>query len=283
MSEKEPAETGFGDELKRHRLLREVPLESIAAATKISVRHLQALERGDFAKLPAPVFTRGFIRAYATFLGLDPEEMVNAYLSETGASAGKVSGHAFVASRRPSLRAVVLGVVAAAVAVLIAAAIWRSARRPRADDPRSPSLPPVALSPHIRQVPPATSAAPAPRSATAPAPAPDRPAAPTSSAPPAPGGAPPVTPPLTLALSTDSRCWSQISSDGRPVFSGTIRSGESRRFEAQTSFRVTAGNAGALRVAVNGRTLPPLGKAGEVVRDLRLDADSINAMLSRPE
>jgi hypothetical protein len=90
-------------------------------------------------------------------------------------------------------------------------------------------------------------------------------------------------PPLTLALSTNQDCWSQISADGRSLFSGTIRSGESRRFEARSAFRVTAGNAGALRLEINGRTLPPLGRAGEVVRDFRLDADSVNAMLSRSE
>jgi cytoskeletal protein RodZ len=292
MSDSHPGEATFGDELKRHRLLREVSLESIAAATKISVRHLQALERADFAKLPAPVFTRGFIRAYATFLGLDPEEMVNAYLSETtGASPSRVSAPVAGASRRPSLRAVVLGIVAAAVAILIGAAVWRAARRPRAEDARSPSLPPVSLSPHIRQV-PATTPAPAPASATGssvPAPGTTSPAAPPASAP--PSSAPPssaetrdpVAAPLTLAISTEANCWSQISADGRSIFSGTFRSGETRRFEARRAFHLTAGNAGALRVAVNGRSLPPLGKAGEVVRDLRLDADSVNAMLSRPE
>ncbi|HWC64779.1 MAG TPA: helix-turn-helix domain-containing protein, partial [Thermoanaerobaculia bacterium] len=158
MAEREPTETGFGDELKRHRLLREVSLESIAAATKISVRHLQALERGDFARLPAPVFTRGFIRAYATFLGLDPEEMVNAYLSEIGAGASRTPAGAdaeSAASRRPSVRAVVLGIVAAAIAVLIGAGMWRYARRPRPEEPKAPTLPPVALSPNIRPVPPA--------------------------------------------------------------------------------------------------------------------------------
>src|SRR5450759_5714097 len=83
----DPADVGFGEELRRNRLAREVSLQSIATATKISVRSLEALERGDFARLPAPVFTRGFIRAYASYLGLDPEEMVNAYLSDTSSAS----------------------------------------------------------------------------------------------------------------------------------------------------------------------------------------------------
>jgi len=266
-------------------------LESSAAATKISVRHLQALERGDVAKLPAPVFTRGFIRAYAGYLGLDPEEMVNAYLAEvTGAPVGKASVPGSGASRRPSVRTVVLGVVGVAVAVLIGAAIWRSARRPRPGEARAPSLPPVALSPHIRQVAPTASPAPARETATTSASSSSSPAPPSAGsgsaapAPAAPSGSPaPVTPPLTLAVSTNRDCWSEVSADGRTVFSGTIRSGESRRFEARNEFRLTAGNAGALRVEINGRALPPLGKAGEVVRGLRLDAGTVNALLSRSE
>src|SRR5215831_10313296 len=55
----------FGEDLRRERLIRDVSLEEISAATKISVRLLTALEKSDVAKLPAPVFTRGFIRAYS--------------------------------------------------------------------------------------------------------------------------------------------------------------------------------------------------------------------------
>ena len=54
----------------------------LAAATKISVANLQAMERGDFARLPGGVFTRGFLRAYAREVGLDPEETVQHYLSQ---------------------------------------------------------------------------------------------------------------------------------------------------------------------------------------------------------
>src|SRR5262245_17286707 len=72
----------FGEELRRERLIREISLEEISQATKISVRLLRALEESDLKRLPAPTFTRGFIRAYARHLGIDPEEKVNAYLSD---------------------------------------------------------------------------------------------------------------------------------------------------------------------------------------------------------
>ena len=72
----------FGEILRRERQLREFTLREISAATKISMRHLEALERNDFPALPGGVFNKGFLRAYATFVGLDPEEMINHYLFE---------------------------------------------------------------------------------------------------------------------------------------------------------------------------------------------------------
>src|SRR5919205_3281750 len=69
----------FGEELKREREIRGISLKEISDATKISKRFLEALERNDHKTLPAPVFTRGFVREYARYLGLNCEEMVNRY------------------------------------------------------------------------------------------------------------------------------------------------------------------------------------------------------------
>src|SRR5215831_15957165 len=79
----------FGDELRRERLIRDVSLEEISTATKISIRLLTALESSDLSRLPAPVFTRGFIRAYSRHLGLDADEMVNAYLADVAPDRAK--------------------------------------------------------------------------------------------------------------------------------------------------------------------------------------------------
>src|SRR5918994_7263406 len=69
----------FGEELRREREIRGISLKEIADATKISKRFLEALERNDHKTLPAPVFTRGFVREYARYVGLNAEEMVNRY------------------------------------------------------------------------------------------------------------------------------------------------------------------------------------------------------------
>src|SRR6185369_13431821 len=69
----------FGEELRREREIRGISLKEISDATKISKRFLEALERNDHRTLPAPVFTRGFVREYARYVGLNVEEMVNRY------------------------------------------------------------------------------------------------------------------------------------------------------------------------------------------------------------
>ncbi len=52
--------------------------------TKIRARYLAALERGEYKELPGDVYTKGFLRNYALYLGLDPEEVVGQWRRERG-------------------------------------------------------------------------------------------------------------------------------------------------------------------------------------------------------
>jgi cytoskeletal protein RodZ len=65
-----------GEILHAARERRGVDLTRAERETKIRARHLAALESGDFADLPAPVYAKGFLRNYAIYLGLDAEEML---------------------------------------------------------------------------------------------------------------------------------------------------------------------------------------------------------------
>jgi cytoskeleton protein RodZ len=69
----------FGERLRREREMRGISLDEIAAATKISARNLRALEDEKFKQLPGGIFNKGFVRAYAKFLGIDQEQMVAEY------------------------------------------------------------------------------------------------------------------------------------------------------------------------------------------------------------
>ena len=77
----------FGLHLKQARERRGISLRQIAASTKISTGALEALERGDFSRLPGGIFSRAFVRAYADEVGLDPEETVRQYTELADAAA----------------------------------------------------------------------------------------------------------------------------------------------------------------------------------------------------
>jgi cytoskeletal protein RodZ len=84
----------FGERLKRERELREISLRDIADATKINIRYLEALEHNRFEILPGGVFNKGFIRAYARFIGADGEALVEGYLQEMAAREAAAAGNA---------------------------------------------------------------------------------------------------------------------------------------------------------------------------------------------
>lgn len=72
-----------GPDLKRYREALGISLKSIAYDTKIKIHHLEAIEAENFDDLPGPFFLRGFIKAYASCLKLDPEELLREFLQST--------------------------------------------------------------------------------------------------------------------------------------------------------------------------------------------------------
>src|SRR6266446_3457447 len=73
------AKGNFGERLKRERELREVSMDELTKATRISTRFVQALENEDWAKLPGGVFGHGFVRTIARYLGLNEEALLGEY------------------------------------------------------------------------------------------------------------------------------------------------------------------------------------------------------------
>jgi cytoskeleton protein RodZ len=66
----------FGHQLRRHRDKRRISLQTVAAQTKVSAGFFKALENGECQRWPGGIYSRGFVRAYAAAVGLDPEETV---------------------------------------------------------------------------------------------------------------------------------------------------------------------------------------------------------------
>ncbi len=149
----------FGETLKRERELRKISLREVSEATKIGLRYLEALEANRFDRLPGGLFNKGFIRAYAKFIGLDGEAMVNAYLFDLNSQQNPPPGRPRYAgfsieeqappvppveepaSPRPRRRWAVAGIVGAGV-VVVAAILWLVAfRGPSSPTARGPSPP----------------------------------------------------------------------------------------------------------------------------------------------
>jgi cytoskeletal protein RodZ len=76
----------FGEDLRKERLARGVALEDITAVTKISRRHLVALEQERFRLLPGGILSKGIVRGYAGALGLDAQDWTERFLSACDAS-----------------------------------------------------------------------------------------------------------------------------------------------------------------------------------------------------
>lgn len=92
--------------MREARIRRKVDLSEVEAATKIRIRFLRAIENEEWEVLPGGAYTRGFIRTYANYLGLDGERLADEYRHSAGPVVGerapRVEPVASVGSRSPS-------------------------------------------------------------------------------------------------------------------------------------------------------------------------------------
>ena len=70
----------FGQKLRREREKKRLTLDQVAQRTKVASSLLRSLEGGDCARWPGGIYSRGYIRAYAAQVGLDPEQTVSMFV-----------------------------------------------------------------------------------------------------------------------------------------------------------------------------------------------------------
>jgi len=83
----------FCDELRWAREQRKISIEAICEETKVSPRHLRALEAGEYSELPGGVFRKGIVRSYLAALGLEESSWLDRFetsLRESGAQDAEV-------------------------------------------------------------------------------------------------------------------------------------------------------------------------------------------------
>jgi len=241
----EPAPSA-GERLRAAREAKGVSLEDIAAQTRIPRRHLESLEQSDWANLPAPTYTIGFAKSYASAVGLDRSEIGDQLRAELGGQRPESVAAAEVFEpadpKRTMPRWLVLSAIAAIVLV-VAAMSWLSNR----------SLEPDAA-------PPSDIAATAPGE-TAAAPPPAQPQ-------PQPNPAAASGP---VVLTATAPAWIQVTDRGRTLFSGELAPGQSYTVPQTASApMLKAGKPEALRVTVGTAVAPPVGPAGRVAANVSL-------------
>ncbi len=247
----------FGVWLRQQREMREITLREISDATKISLRYLEAFEDERFDLLPAIVFAKGFLRQYAKYVGLDPDEAVNRFLvARRGDEPESEDGDEERTSSSPRRSGAWSGWKHVLLVALVAAVL----------------LALVFLVPRLMNGGPGSSGSQAPPPGVAP-PEVRRPPVP---APPAPRPAAGPEAPLTVTLDFRQDCWVEASVDGEPRVAEMRVQGESLQLQAQKKVELRLGDAGAVEIEVNGEPYDFDAQAGQV-RRLEIDAPAAAA------
>ena len=255
-----------GAMLREARERRGLSLRQISNATKIAMMTLEALERNDIARLPGGIFSRSFVRAYAVEVGLDPEVVIEQFMSQfpqDSVTAGhptssRVEDHEAVESERRTastlLRLVAISIPIAAVVVYFGTAGRRAGSRQAAVGSQQSTVG-SQESAVDRQQPTPGGQQPAPVVAAAveaPAPAPE------------PVAAVPADR-FVVQVTAARQSWISAIVDGSRAAQREFKPGEEASFEVHKEIVLTAGDAGGVSVTFNGLPTRPLGGNGQVV------------------
>ena len=258
----------FGDYLREAREARGVTLQQISATTHVSVRLLEALEQERFDLLPGGVFTISFVRQYARLVDLDENEAVSRVKqvarpvelalgewntkSTEGDDAGAKLAEFFTDFVRRHRMTLMGGM---ATLLLLAGGLLffqanegqeaELALQPALTAPRNASYVAAPRLPErsARQVEVSREEDPVEESAAA---------EPSKS--------------IQLELRLTDRAWVRVVADGERVLEANLEAGFVQTIRAEESVQLFVGNAGGVKVALNGETMQPVGPPGHVRR-----------------
>jgi len=234
-----------GERLKAAREEKKLNLEDIAAQTRIPQRHLESIETADWDKLPAPTYTIGFAKSYASSVGLDRSEIGDQLREEMGgqrftSSQAEVFEPADPARTMPKW--LVLSAVVAVI-VLIVLMSWLN-RRSLSQPDQAATAPPAVAAPASTPTAAPQVAAPQPAAAAAQGP---------------------------VVLSAIEPAWVQVSDQGKTLFEGMLQPGQTYAVPPTAAApELKAGKPEALKVMVGSATAPPVGPPGKVASHVSL-------------
>ena len=264
----------LGDDFQRAREAKGLTLEEAAARTRILPQYLKAVEENNYARLPDEVFAKGFVRSYARILGLDEAAVIRKFDESGGQFYAKRAERETLRQkleeeerRKKANRNIVVGVVGVALLllfVLIGRDRDRSERLPE-PEPIPPASQPVPVSPLPPAEPPA-----GPVTEPAPRPSPGQLEVERnfSGVLPLEGVVPDDRKKLVLDIEAVERCWVKVQTDHAASQEVMLNPGDRVRWKAQERLALTLGNAGGVRVTLNGKLQAPFGGRNQVIRDI---------------
>ena len=270
----------LGALLRAERERRCLNIEDVSAHLKISVRKLRALEEGDASSMPL-AYAKGFVRSYATYLGMAASEVVEAmqvvssHLPENTEETVRPARHAPPQDTAPRkggsgvfVRLLLLTTAAAALAGG-SYAVWKSGfletLHGRQNDVARPALP---LRDEAR---PAYVPAPAPSESAAPVAVPAPPAPPaTPQAPPSATASPsPATPEKVVVrqhktvITATETCWIRSTADRTDTRQFSLGKGDTFALTFSQRLDLRLGNAGGVRIRYDGKDFPTGARSGQ--------------------
>ena len=264
----------LGECFQKAREAKGLTLEEAAARTRILPQYLKAVEDNNYAKLPDEVFTKGFVRSYARILGLDEATIIRQFDESGGEFYAKRNERESLKQRleeeerrKKANRNIVVGVVSAALLILF---VLMGRDRDRSEPKLvSPEPAPVAAVPAptsepLKAEPAASLGDPFPRSASGQAEVERN----FSGVLPLEGVMPDDKKKLVLDMEAIERSWVKVQTDHTPGQEVMLNPGDRNRWKAQERLIVTLGNAGGVRISLNGKLQGPFGGRGKVVREI---------------
>jgi cytoskeleton protein RodZ len=237
--------SSIGEELRSAREAQGRTIQEASAATRIRPSYLEALEAERFGELGGNVYAKGFIRSYASYLGIDPEPLVEAYRSQQQPEApvfqraprALTGGLGVERRRRGRSSWLLVGIVC--VSIVLVASVWSLLKPPRTNQTPLSATPPATA--------PSTTA-PAPTTTTTPKPQ-----------------------DVTLILRYVGASWTKVVTDGKVSFQGISAAPDRHTFRAKHTIDLTLGAPGQVQVNVNGQPVVPQNKGSIWHRSFNVD------------
>lgn len=234
-----------GDRLRAAREARSLSLDDVATQTRVPVRHLEAIEAGDWASLPAPTYSVGFAKSFAEAVGLDRQEIGDDVRVELGGgrNAGVVDTYEAADPGRVPPRMLAIGAFVVALMLLAGYLYWRNAALGDAQPDFAP----------VETVSTPRAAAPAGR-------------APAASGP--------------VVITANEPVWIKVyeRAGGRSLTETTLGAGQSYEVPAAAvDPLLRTGRADLLRISVGTADAPPVGPANTLVKDVSLRPEALLA------